>query len=289
MQGQRCAIFIHLPKTGGRTVAAALRYKYPSRTLLLDSLYEPLERIEEIPVERRRSARAVTGHLHYGVHRRMPQECDYITMLREPVARVVSVYRFILGNPRNWLHDEVVGSGMGLEEFVRRAVDPSVDNEQTRLIAGLGPGEMMSLGADGRLRAPAKPPPVVTDSDLARAKRNLDRFLVVGLTERFDESFILIRRALGWRVPMYETHNVSRAKLPAPPTPAAIELIRERNRFDLALYEHAAKLFADAVASQGPSFAREVAAFRVLNRIPNAIGPRIPTRLRHPLRAVLPR
>ena len=90
MQGQRCAIFIHLPKTGGRTVAAALRYKYPSRTLFLDSLYEPLERIEEIPVERRRAARAVTGHLHYGVHRHMPQECDYITMLREPVARVVS-------------------------------------------------------------------------------------------------------------------------------------------------------------------------------------------------------
>ncbi len=112
---------------------------------------------------------------------------------------------------------------------------------------------------------------------------------MVGLTERFDESFILIRRALGWRVPMYETHNVSRARMPEPPTPAAIELIRERNRFDLALYEHAAGLFAAAVASQGPSFAREVAAFRVLNRIPNAIGPRIPTRLRHPVRAVLPR
>ena len=158
---------------------------------------------------------AVTGHLHYGVHRHMPQECDYITMLREPVARVVSMYRFILGNPRNWLHDEVVGSGMGLEEFVRRAADPSVDNEQTRLIAGVGPGEMMARGADGRLRAPEKPQVAVTENDLARAKQNLDRFLVVGLTERFDESFILIRRALGWRVPMYETHNISTAELPA--------------------------------------------------------------------------
>jgi Galactose-3-O-sulfotransferase len=153
MEGRRCTIFIHLPKTGGKTVAAALRYKYPSRTLILDSL----------------------------------------------------------------------------------------------------------------------------------------RFLVVGLTERFDESFILIRRALGWRVPMYETHNVSAAELPAPPTPAAIDQIRERNRFDLALYEHAAKLFAAAVASHGPSFAREVAAFRVLNRIPNAIGPRMPTRWRHSLRPILPR
>ena len=205
MQADGCVIFIHLPKTGGRTLAAALRYKYPSRTLFLDSLYEPLERIEEIPLERRRAARAVTGHLHYGVHRHMPQRCEYITMLRDPVARVVSMYRFIRDNPSNWLHDEVVGSGMGLEEFVRRAADPTAENLQTRLLAGLGPGEVMALGADGRLRAPEKPPPPVTEDDLARAKRNLDRFLVVGLTERFDESFILIRRALGWRLPMYES------------------------------------------------------------------------------------
>ena len=71
-------------------MAAALRYKYPAQTLFLDSLYAPLELIEEIPLERRRRARAVTGHLHYGVHRHMPQTCEYITMLRDPVARVVS-------------------------------------------------------------------------------------------------------------------------------------------------------------------------------------------------------
>ncbi len=144
-------------------MAAALRYKYPSRTLFLDSLTSRSERIEEIPLERRRAARAVTGHLHYGVHRHMPQQCEYITMLREPVARVVSMYRFILDNPRNWLHDEVVGSAMALEEFVRRGADPTVDNQQTRLIAGVGAGEMMALGPDGRLRAPSKPPAAVTE------------------------------------------------------------------------------------------------------------------------------
>ena len=112
---------------------------------------------------------------------------------------------------------------------------------------------------------------------------------MVGLTERFDESFILIRRALGWRLPMYETHNVSTAELPAPPTPAAIDLIRERNRFDLALYEHAESCSPPRWRPKGPSFRREVAAFRILNRIPNAIGPRIPARWRHPVRAVLPR
>lgn len=216
MRVDRCVIFLHVPKTGGKTMAAALRYKYPAQTLFLDSLYAPLELIEEIPLERRRRARAVTGHLHYGVHRHMPQTCEYITMLRDPVARVVSHYRHILDNPRNWLHDAVAGSGMALEDFVSQISEPSLENEQTRLIAGLGDGQMMELGPGRRLRGSEKPPPPLTEGDLGQAKRNLDRFLVVGLTERFDESFILIRRALGWRLPMYERHNVSKAGPPPP-------------------------------------------------------------------------
>ena len=216
MRADGCVIFIHLPKTGGRTLAAALRYKYPSRTLFLDSLYEPLERIEEIPLERRRAARAMTGHLHYGVHRHMPQRCDYITMLRDPVARVVSMYRFIRGNPKNWLHDEVVGSGMGLEEFVLRAPDPTAENLQTRL--HLRARSRQGDGAGGR-RPPARARPAAAPGDRGRsrpAKRNLDRFLVVGLTERFDESFILIRRALGWRLPMYESAQRQQGGLSGP-------------------------------------------------------------------------
>ena len=113
-------------------------------------------------------------------------------------------------------------------------------------------GKMMALGADGRLRAPDKPPPPVTEDDLARAKRNLDRFLVIGLTERFDESFILIRRALGWRLPMYESAERQQGGASGTADSGAIELIRERNRFDLALYEHAAEAVRRRRGEPGP-------------------------------------
>ena len=286
----RVIAFLHLPKTGGRTLHGALRYKYPSATLSLDSLAEPLEKIAEIPLEERRRARVVSGHLHYGVHRYFPQGADYITIMREPVARVLSMYRFIVGNPKHWLHDEVAAPGMGLEEFVRTAADPGVDNEQTRLLSGRGSGELLSMGPGRRLtrRDPSK----LERDDVEAAKRNLDSCLVVGLTERFDESFLLVRRALGWRLPMYETQNVTKDfKGPRlePPTPEVIEAIRERNRFDIELYEHARKLFEAAVEREGASFRRELGAFRVLNGIPNKLGPRIPASLRHPLRSVLPR
>jgi Galactose-3-O-sulfotransferase len=282
-----CIVFLHLPKTAGKTLTAALRYKYPSETLFLDSLNEPLEKVGEVPLEDRASARVVTGHLHYGVHRYIPQPSEYVTMLRDPVARVLSMYRFIAGNPRHWFHDDLVRQRIGLEQFVQEAADPGVDNLQTRLIAGRDPGRILARAANGR---PArKQPSELDEGALEDAKRNLEAFLVVGLTERFDESFILLRRALGWKLPMYETHNVSKRPRSESATPEALELIRDRNRLDLELYDHARELFSAAVEREGASFRREVAAFKALNRIPNTIGPLIPTSLRRPLRSLLPR
>ena len=152
---RRCIVFLHVPKTGGKTIAAVLRSRYPEEILYLNSEWEPLEKIDEIPLEERRAARVVTGHLHYGVHEHLPQECDYFTMLREPVARVLSIYRFIRGNPKHWFHDELVSSDMSLEEFVAEAGDPGVDNEQTRLLSGIGAGEMLAVDDAGQLRGKA--------------------------------------------------------------------------------------------------------------------------------------
>jgi hypothetical protein len=279
-----CVVFLHLPKTGGSTLSAALRYKYPSRTLLLEDTSDAFGGVRDVPLPARRAARVVAGHLHYGVHRYIPQKCEHVTMLREPVGRVVSMYHHIRSHPRHRLHAELSGSDMGIEEFAARARDAGLDNLQTRMISGRKPGQTPAQGESGPWLAPR-----LDEGDLDEAKRNLERFLLVGLTERFDESFIVLRRALGWRLPMYETRNVSRRIGSTPPTEAALELIRERNRLDLELYEHADKLLSAAVERQGSSFRREVAVFKALNRIPNKLGPRIPAPLRHPVRSLLPR
>ena len=173
-------------------------------------------------------------------------------MLRDPVARVVSMYGFIRGNPKHWLHDELVRSGMGLREFVETAADPGVDNEQTRLIAGIGSGEL------------GQPPSPLGSDALEQAKRNLRTFLVVGLTERFDDSFILLRRALGWRLPMYMSVNAARSAEGAPVDEGAVAAIRKRNRFDLELYD-----FARGIVRGGRCAARLLVSPRA-RRLPGA-------------------
>ena len=273
-----CTVFLHIPKTGGVTLRGALRQKYPGRVITLHSPREPA-RVGQLPLAERRSARILTGHLPHGVDRYMPQGCDYITMLREPVARAVSTYHHVLDHPQHWFHEEVVRNEMGLEDFVEAVAGP-MDNLQTRLLSGRVEGELVT-------RAPGQVEVTRLGTEvLNRARANLDRFLVVGLTERFDESVILVRRALGWRLPMYAKRNAARGQRRPPPSDRASELISERDRLDMALYEHAQRVLAAAIEREGLSFPREVAAFRVLNRIPNAVGPRVPAPLRNPVRSL---
>jgi galactose-3-O-sulfotransferase len=267
-----CIIFLHLPKTGGVSLRRTLKWKYAPAMRNWETLTKPADSLEELPLSERRKLRVLTGHLHYGVHEYIPQSCQYITLLREPVARVVSYYYYILGHPKHWRHTELVRSGMSLEEFVRTSPERGVENDQTRMLSGRGAGEL-DAGTLGR-------------EALDEAKRNLETFLVVGLTERFDASFILIRRALGWKLPVYVTANVSTR--PKPASANAVESIRERNQLDLELYEFARGLFSAAVERQGDSLRHEVALFRALNRVPNMIRPRTPAPMRHVLRG-LPR
>lgn len=226
----------------------------------LNSLKAPLEGLEKIPLEARRDARVVMGHFHHGAHKFIPKECVYVTMLREPIARVLSIQRHVREHPRHSWHNELME--MGFEKFVETWADPGIDNLQTRLLSGRRE-DLVSM----------RKPSDLDQKALDDAKRNLEDCLTFGLTERFDESFIMLRRALGWKVPMYVTLNVSSGAKQQRPNERTMELIHERNQFDLELYRFARDLFAAKVDEHGKSLQREVAVFRVANKVPNKVFP----------------
>jgi hypothetical protein len=238
-----CVVLMHIPKTAGTTLASTLQWNYaPRLTLHQDLLDRPIEDMELIPLERRSSARLLRGHVPYGVHRYIPRRCEYITVLRQPVPRAVSAYKHVLRRPRNELHERVVREGMSLEEFIEACWVGKRVSRQTRQLCN-------------------RPDGPVGRSDLDEAKRNLERFLIVGLTERFDETLALVRRALGLRMPFYVTRNVGQ---PLPVSERAVELIRDREQLDLELYEFASELFEGQVAGLGVSFRMETAAFKAM-------------------------
>ena len=121
------------------------------------------------------------GHLFYGIHEFLPQGATYITMLREPVARLLSSYYFVLRRPLNPLHRKLKREGLGVEDCIR--LFPDRNNTQCRFIAGVKDTSI----ADERL--------------LDMAKENLTKsFSVVGICERFEESLILISKTFGWEI-----------------------------------------------------------------------------------------
>jgi hypothetical protein len=238
-------VFLHIPRTGGQTLSAILARQYPySRTIVIA---DPLGSVASLPEDAHEMHPVlVRGHLPYGVHDQLRVEPLYITVLRDPVDRVISTYRFAKRFRAHPLHAQLQASDMSLADFVTSDINEiEVNDGQTRQLAGSIAGAPDSL-------------------TLERAKSNLRLFAAFGLTERFDETLVLFRRKLRWRIPVYVAKNA----VPERPDvgAAARREIEERNRLDIELFRFARTLFDERVGEER-LFGAEVAAFRAVNGV----------------------
>lgn len=246
-------VFLHLAKTAGSSARALLAGQFEADAVhytrarprnedflryLTGELPAPppwkgvsanqllAEELSALPAERRARLRLVVGHYWYGVHEALPRPGVYVTLLRDPVERALSLHAQRL---------RIDGFSVSLEDYVREARDVYVDNGQVRRLAGLPP------------EGPRFP---ITDETLELAKRHLEQVRVVGLTERFDEFVVLLSREFGWRGLTAPSLNRTPARPRAHDVdPSVLEGIRALNRADQALYEHAVALIAARTAS----------------------------------------
>lgn len=260
-------IFLHIPKTAGTTLSRIIRIKtglWPPTRLLRHSLtfgyyqINPLEKryekIQSLSPARQRKIRLFQGHFGFGVHHYLPTPSCYVTMLRDPVERVISAYYQLRrggeGATSNMTIDEFLTCGQDFGRFF-------VDNGQVRALTG----------TDGN----PNPAPfnTLTEADLENAKRNIrEHCAFVGLSERFDESLLLLRRILGWRTCYYASANVARDRKKLDELPAkTVDLIHRYNQLDIELYRHVSKSFDELIERQGDSFAAELQRFQARNRL----------------------
>jgi hypothetical protein len=245
-------IFVHLPKTAGTTLRRIVERQYGCTSVLelYDSTYgEELARLAENQMAR---VGALIGHFQFGAHVFVSRPSTYITLLRDPVDRVISHYYFVRRQPEHYLY--AAAHAMDLREFVIALDSAEPNNDQTRLLAG------------GIL-------PPHSDADweqmLASAEANLrNHFTVVGLVEEFDRSLILMRHALRWRIPLYVRENAGRNRPKQQHvSDDTLQTIRDYNQADVALYEYAKHLFWEHARRYGASLDRELAMFKSLNAV----------------------
>lgn len=162
------------------------------------------------------------GHLSVGLHEKVPG-VRYITCLREPVSRIVSLYHHAKNDPSHYLHGPIGSGDLTISEYVSSALSGELSDGMTRMIAG---------GVDFH-------DGVVDAGVLEKAKENIrNHFDGVVLGEKFDECLLEIAPRMGWSTPYYIRKKVGRydrGKVMI--GPAEREAILSRNRWDQALYE----------------------------------------------------
>ena len=244
-------VFVHVPKAGGTTLNNILMKNYRYR---LDSYgndffprYYPDEFVSlvQAPVhdDTRRPA-FFTGHIDLAndVFRYMPVRYVAITMLREPVQRVVSHYRFHSTLRQSPLAAEIAKGDLGIVDYFKhfRATIPL----QYEMFA-----------------------PPLGDADdrtgrAAEALRNLeDRISFFGLQDRFDEFVVLLAELLGLPDVLYKPLNKtpsSAATVSGKQTEELKELLAE----DIAFYEGAVQLYQGRAAALPFDLAAGVKAFK---------------------------
>lgn len=244
-------IFIRIPKTGSQTLARIARQNYPpKRSRGLPNMFTKAERCRE-ELERVALRGQVidlaSGHIAFDRNAPLPPGARYFTMLREPVKRAISHYH---AYARRAVRDGRLPSDVPIETVIAARTVQAPDNIQTRQLSG---------------HASLNDPPFGECSRemLDEAKQNVDRYFdFVGLTERFDESVVLLAETYGWQNLAYTPVNVWDSPAADDLSSETTSRIAEENLLDVALYEFVQERFARLVAAQGSDFAVNLDALR---------------------------
>jgi tetratricopeptide (TPR) repeat protein len=256
-------IFTHIFKAGGTTLRHVLANQYGE-----DAVYEinydynnphPHSRFEyrNLTMRQRSRIKVVTGHMPYseGLHYCLTEPYVYITLLRDPIERTISEFYFIHRNTDTDLRRKIVRECPELKDFLESGY--SQRNYNIRYFA--------SCEVDCSLK-------IQPEWILSSAKHNLrEHYNAVGVTERYDEFVILLRRLMKWEnYPFYTKQNIT----PGRPKreeidPHVLRMIEDYNRQDLEFYNYAISIFEDQISNHGESFLEEINTFRELNQALN--------------------
>ncbi|MFT5260296.1 MAG: hypothetical protein ACI810_002047 [Gammaproteobacteria bacterium] len=227
-------IFLHLPKAGGSTLRTILNREYGVKAshIISERMHQDFKDLEQLDEQHKQKIKLLIGHMGFGVHAYLPGPCKYISMLRDPIERVVSEYRYIQVNQKHVHHEKV--KNLSLMEFLSSGLTTQVSNGQTRLLSGMHDNNPVGIQC-------ARP---VTQLDFDEAVKNIEAwFPVLGLVDKYEETLLLWKKAFGWRWPWYAPENVNPSNKGRTLSEGELAAVTTINEYDIKLYQIAQTLF----------------------------------------------
>jgi hypothetical protein len=260
-------IFLHQYKTGGQTLRNICKYQYGKRIYNIgEKTFSDFLALSE---EKKSNIHMIYGHMKFGMHHFLPGISSYLTMIREPVSRIISLYNFIKRPDNNNLGAIIPKKDKkDLKTFVNRIDDYSPihgNNGMTRLLAGADLQYPPNNLWDQKIKNQ-----IFKDNLLDQALYNIKQhFIFIGTTELYDESLILMKKYLNWNKPLfYIKRNVNRKKEPTYDQ-ETIDLIKEKNRHDIRLYDYVTKQLQQEIQDNKAYINREKRKLAFNNRLYN--------------------
>ena len=228
----RRVVFLHIAKTAGTSIVHFFQQRLPAEAICSHGDFLQFPRDPGSLTARLAQFRFVSGHFGYADVAPLLPESYSFTFLRDPVDRVLSLYKFCMHpDMQRQFAMARAARDLGLEGFLTSnlpEVCEMLDNQQTWQLA-------RNYWHEDRLALDH-----LADEELLNiALSHLGEFSHVGLTETFNADFSKILRDLGLDEPVPETRQfetrepVERDAL----RPATLQRLEERLALDYRLLE----------------------------------------------------
>ena len=238
--------FLHIPKTAGSSTIYLLNGFFNYSSILTEQTWNQL--LPVLPKDLSKY-KFVSGHYGYGFYRHFPKIPKYITMLRDPLEQSISNLEMLRREKENRIRYDI-SEDTSFEELVKTKVP---FNQQTQFIAidadvieSVKSIDLKDYFFFSFHHVKEYSPENLSNPNLIDiAKKHLSEFAFVGLTEKFEESFLLLCYTFDW-LPILPKRkiNVGKKRLRQNEIPKdTLEIIKERTNLDSQLYEYGKELF----------------------------------------------